>query len=60
MTQDYGRIPAMGQEEHKPLYEFTDAEMKGAEGSVELLHKCKSQIEGLAKECVIRLSQWGR
>jgi hypothetical protein len=60
MTQDYGRIPAMGQEVHKPLYEFENKDVQGVVGSIELLEKCKLQIEALARECVARLSQWGR
>jgi hypothetical protein len=27
MTQDYSRIAAMGQQKHKPMYEFNDEDV---------------------------------
>ncbi|MFC2494994.1 MAG: ParA family protein [Candidatus Absconditicoccaceae bacterium] len=59
MTQDYSRIAAMGQQQHKPMYEFNDEDV-GAKGSIELLHKCKDQMEELAHEFIERISHWGR
>jgi hypothetical protein len=58
MTQDYGRIAAMAQQEHKPMYEFDEKDMKWAEGSMELLSKCKIQLQELVDECVSRLEKW--
>lgn len=55
MTQDYARIAAMGQEKHKPMYEFEDTDVS-AKGSIELLHKCKDQIESLVNEFITRIS----
>ena len=56
MTQDYWRIAAMGQEEHKPMYEFEDSDV-GVKWSIELMHKCRDQIDLLVNEFVSRLSR---
>lgn len=58
MTQDYGRISALGQQENKPLYEVTEKELS-ASGSIELLHKCTTQIGEMTLELVDRLVKWG-
>ena len=59
MTQDYSRIAAMGQQQHKPMYEFNDEDV-WAKCSIELLHKCKDQMEELAHEFIERISHWWR
>ena len=59
MTQDYSRIAAMGQQKHKPMYEFNDEDV-WAKWSMELLHKCKDQMEELVDEFITRISYWWR
>jgi hypothetical protein len=57
MTQDYGRIAALWQEKHKPMYELKESDV-GVIGSIELLHKCMNQIDTLSNEFIERLSSW--
>lgn len=57
-TQDFSRIVPISQEKNKPLYEVTKTELDSAPWSMELLEKCKSQIDILATTIISRLQKW--
>lgn len=56
MTQDYGKIAGEAQQKNIPIYEMQESDV-WAEWTINVLHKCQTEIDSLVEELIFRLEK---